>query len=118
MTQPEIFDQAGAPTIDAMPHTAQECSRLAILPLDKARLARLVLREFERAAEGATADEITVRLQAQGYKVDVLSIRPRVTGLKDEFNGGPLVETGRRRKNERGNSCAVLIHRKFIREGA
>ena len=87
------------------------CSEEARGKVDAARLRSLTENEYLGCPEGATADEITAMMQARGENVNPFSIRPRVTELKSERYGAVLVETGKRRKNERGNSCAVLIHK-------
>ena len=91
-----------------MTDTSADCSREAFESVDTTRLRRLVLQEYHLYPTGTTADEIADRLRAMGLPVDAFSIRPRVSELKKE---GFLIITGERRKNRKGNSCAVLIHR-------
>ena len=114
MTQPVMFDEQGntTPEAQASGAVAAECSAAA---RDKGNVNRMrgltewVYTLFGR--NGATADEVVTRLQKMAWPgVDALSIRPRVTELKA---AGILVETGARRKNAKGNSCAVLVHRLF-----
>ena len=96
-----------------MNNISQSCSQEARDKVDTARLRRLTENEYLECPEGATADEITEILREKGHDVDLFSIRPRTTELKSKKYGAVLVETGKRRKNERGNSCAVLIHKTF-----
>jgi len=118
MTQPFMFDTNGTPTPEAQASgaAAAACSAEAHDKVDAARLRRLTESEFLLFPDGATADEIVYRLQGMGLDVDELSIRPRVSELKSPEHGCVLVETGTRRKNAKGNSCAVLIHRNFRRD--
>ena len=83
------------------------CSAEAHGQVDAVKLRRLVEQEYLLYTTGAIADEISDRLRGMGLAVDAFSIRPRVSELR---KAGILVETGARRKNRKGNSCAVLIH--------
>lgn len=100
MIQPNLFLPNGDPSAD--------CSEDALANVDTARLMRLVESEFRLCPAGATADEIGLRLG-----LDELTVRPRVSELKSVHI---LFATGARRKNRRGNSCAVLIHCDFYKE--
>jgi hypothetical protein len=86
------------------------CSAEAFGKVDVVRLRQLTETEFLALKDGATADEVAYRLCLVGVKVDEFSIRPRVSELKD---AKILVPTGERRKNRKGNSCAVLRHKNF-----
>jgi hypothetical protein len=117
MTQPVMFDEQGTPTPEAqVSGAAAACSAEAFDKVDANRLRRLVEQEYKLFPNGATADEVVYRLQGMGLEVDELSIRPRVTELKSAAHGAVLVETGARRKNAKGNSCAILVHRDYARE--
>ena len=115
MTQGEMFDTTGA----IHPGMAAACSAEAREKVDAARLRRLTEQEMLLFPDGAIADEIVDRLNMQGVRnragdpLDVLSLRPRFSELKSAQFGCVLVETGRRRANAKGNSCAVLVHRRF-----
>jgi len=114
MTQPLIFNDNGNPTPEAHASgVAAACSAEAFDKVDVNRLRRLVEQEALLFRTGFTADEMTARLRMLGFVVDEFSIRPRVSELKSVVHGAVLVETGARRKNARGNSCAVLVHRQF-----
>lgn len=110
MTQLAMFDEQGTPTPEASAPgaAAAECSAEARAKADTARLLQITEREFLLCLEGATADEVVYRLNLEGITVDELAIRPRVSELKA---AKVLLPTGERRKNRKGNSCAVLIHR-------
>ena len=114
MNQLAMFNEHGTPTPEAQASgaVAAACSAEAREKVDAAQLRRRTEAEFLLFPDGTTADEVAYRL-----KEDVLSIRPRVTELKSERFGAVLVETGRRDRNAKGNSCAVLVHRSFT-EGA
>ena len=110
MNQSYLFDGDGTPTPEAHASgVAAACSAEAYDKVDVARLRRMTEAEFLLFPTGTIADEVAHRMRQ-----DVLSIRPRVTELKDR---GVLVETGERRRNGKGNSCAVLRHVRF-QEGA
>jgi hypothetical protein len=114
MIQMSMFDDSGAATPEAqVSGTAAACSEEARTKVDANRLRVLTEAEYKLFPNGAIADEIVYRLQSMGVAVDEFSIRPRVTELKSEEHGAVLVETGERRRNSKGNSCAVLIHRLF-----
>lgn len=111
MTQPVMFDGNGTPTPEAQASgaVAAECSAAAWDKVSVKLLREATEYVYRCAPLGLTADEAVYRLRLLRYHyVDALSIRPRVTELKA---AGILVETGKRRKNAKGNSCAVLIHR-------
>lgn len=119
MVQPAMFNDNGTPTPEAQASgaVAAECSAAAFEKIDAARMRSLVEQEYKLFPAGAIADEIVYRLRGMGMEVDEFSIRPRVSELKSPVYGRVLVETGRRRNNGKGNSCAVLVHRQF-QEGA
>jgi len=98
MTQENLFDPSPA------------CSREARENARTAYFEALVVEDYALLPDGATADEIAARLQDKGHQVDELSIRPRVSDLKTQ---GRLYATGKRRKNSKGNSCAVMAHFKY-----
>jgi hypothetical protein len=98
MTQDSLFDPSPA------------CSQEARENARAAYFEGLVAAEYSLLPAGATADEVAARLRAQGYPVDELSIRPRVSELKAQ---GVLYATGARRKNSKGNNCAVMAHIAF-----
>lgn len=113
MTQPVMFDGNGTPTPEAQASgaVAAECSAAARDKVSVKTLRIVVAAEYARLPYGATADQIAERLRNKGwYWIDELSIRPRVSELKA---AGILVETRERRKNAKGNTCAVLVHRVF-----
>jgi hypothetical protein len=101
-TQPGLFD------------VAAQCSAEALDKIDVERLRGLVEFEYLQLINGATADEIVERLQKRGHKVDEFAIRPRVTELKSKYC--LLYATGVRKKNKKGNTCAVLRHVNFRKE--
>lgn len=69
---------------------------------DAAIIRSRVLRDIRRAgALGATPSETAGRL-----KLHILSVRPRTTELKDM---GDIVDSGKRRRNARGNNEIVWI---------
>ena len=112
MNQPDLFNIPAA-EMQSTQSAAAECSAEALAKVDAKALRQLCLEEYERRPQGATADEIfqAVRWRVPG-PLDELSIRPRVTGLKNE---GLLVLTGEHKINRKGNWCAVLIHRNFVK---
>jgi len=113
--QNELFNFDGTPAYGAMPlDVSEQCSREAYDKVDTEKIERLAEQEFLLYPNGATADEIAYRLQGMGLVVDEMSVRPRVSALKDRK---VLFTTGERRKNRKGNSCAVLVHRNLIQEG-
>ena len=87
-----------------------ECSREAITKEYAARLKAIVAAEYANLPQGVTGGEMTDILMQAGLNVDILSVRPRVSDLKRERI---LIPTGERRKNERGNSEAVMVHRMY-----
>jgi len=117
MVQPAIFNDNGTPTPEAQASgaVAAECSAEALDKVDETALRRLVAQEALLFPDGFIADEMAVRLQMLGHDVDAFSVRPRVSQLKTAEFGCVLVETGRRRANAKGNTCAVLVHRNFCR---
>lgn len=100
--QPGLFD------------VAAQCSAEAIEKIDVERLRGLVETEYLSLPGGATADEIVELMQKHGHKIDELAIRPRVTELKKKYCR--LYPTGTRKKNKKGNTCAVLCHVNFRKE--
>jgi len=114
MTQPELFEDGGRPTPSAKAaDPSAECSRDAKAKVDVLLLRTAVKTMFFVNREGLTSDEVTEKIQSWMTDVDEFSIRPRVSELK---RSGFLVVTGTRRKNKKGNSCAVLIHRDHKRK--
>ena len=116
MTQSNLFNEDGSASPEARPaDPSADCSAEALDKVDTARLERLTEQEYLLSPEGAIAEDIVERLRllgitSRGNLVTIGSIRPRQTALKDREI---LFATGARRKNAAGNSCAVLIHRKF-----
>ena len=116
MIQPDLFEDGASATPAAASQAAQgaaaDCSAAALAKVNVKILRQWCLEEYERRVAGATADEICKALiyKVPGKTVDELSIRPRVAQLKAE---GILVQTGERRCNKKGNSCAVLVYFKF-----
>jgi|GEM_PF-4213364 len=119
MMQPAMFNDNGTPTPEAQASgaVAAECSAAALERVDETALRRLVAQEALLYPNGFIADEMAARLQMLGHNVDAFSVRPRVSQLKTAEFGCILVETGLRRANAKGNTCAVLVHRQF-QEGA
>lgn len=123
MVQLAMFDESGAPTLGALPAGQDQsaaCSAEALGKVDVTRLERLTEQEYRLFPDGAIAEEIVENLRCRGVEahgnlVTIGSIRPRQTALKKL---GILVETGKRRSNDSGNSCAVLIHRDYVKEEA
>jgi hypothetical protein len=132
MVQPAMFNDNGTPTPEAQASgaeagcspsgivhaactTSEACSSVARGKVDESTLRRLVSQEALLFPAGFIADEMAVRLQMLGHDVDAFSVRPRVSQLKTAEFGCVLVETGRRRANAKGNSCAVLIHSALIK---
>ena len=123
MVQLAMFDESGAPTPGALPAGQDQsaaCSAEALGKVDVTRLERLTEQEYRLFPDGAIAEEIVENLryrgvEAHGNLVTIGSIRPRQTALKKL---GILVETGKRRSNDSGNSCAVLVHRDYVKEAA
>ena len=85
-----------------------ECSADALAKVYAAKLKAIVAAEYANLPQGVTGGEMTDILMQAGLNVDILSVRPRVSDLKRERI---LIPTGERRKNERGNSEAVMVHR-------
>ena len=84
-----------------------DCSAAALAGLDDTGLRSLVAKEYASRPLGANGVEILASLVAQGHKVTILSVRPRITELKQ---ARLLFPTGERR-----GGCAVLIHRIYYK---
>ena len=84
-----------------------DCSAAALAGLDDTGLRSLVSKEYASRPLGANGVEILASLVAQGHKVTILSVRPRITELKQ---ARLLFPTGERR-----GGCAVLIHRIYYK---
>jgi len=84
-----------------------DCSAAALAGLDDTGLRSLVAKEYASRPLGANGVEILASLVAQGHKVTILSVRPRITELKQ---ARLLFPTGERR-----GGCAVLIHRMYYK---
>ena len=111
MIQEDLFTKDGQPTPAAYPiDPSSECSADSLAKIYATRLKAMVAAEYANLPAGATADEITDIMVDAGLNVDVLSIRPRVCDLKRERI---LIPTGERRKNEKGNTAAVMVHRMY-----
>jgi hypothetical protein len=87
-----------------------ECSADALAKVYAARLKAIVAAEYANWPTGRTGGEITAILVQGGLNVDILSIRPRVSDLKRERI---LLPTGERRRNDRGNTESVMLHRMY-----
>lgn len=100
-----------SPLADAVPPYApgSDTSQAAALSMvrDAPRLRAAVLAVLERHPGGLTSDEIAGELGES-----VLSIRPRVTELKQ---AGQLEDTGERRANRSGRTAAVVRLKKAAR---
>lgn len=87
-----------------------DCSAAALKKVDAKKIEALAEAIYAAKDAGYTPDEVAVMLVARGEAVDALSVRPRVSALKKRRI---LFPTGERRDNDKGNGCAVLIHRMY-----
>ena len=81
------------------PTTSRTAARM-IAP-NARTLCALVLRTIRESADGLTADEAAAII-----RLNILTVRPRVSELREQ---GKVIPSGRRRKNESGMSATVWI---------
>lgn len=110
MTQDDLFTPDGQPAYPIDP--SAKCSKAALARVDVKHMERLVEAIYSAEAGGYTADEVAHILIRAGQVVDELSVRPRVSELK---RARVLIPTGERRKNAKGNTAAVMVHRMYWR---
>ena len=108
MIQPNLFD-----TPYRKPNPPSECRKEAREKVNAQKVRLKCLEVYEGLPDGATADEVAKILRDSGFAwADEFNVRPRVADLKRE---GFLMVTGEKRENRKGNSCAVLALKKYVK---